>query len=173
VTVQGSAQQLQTESSTVQNGISETLIRALPNPNNNPFYYASLQQGVVPRAKFNDTQSVDAFGIGSDGRRNFTALSINGGQAFSNDIQLDGVSIQASAWNEAAILPNTDGLQEVRTSTNNYSAEYGRSQGVIMMTTKSGTNDYHGSLQYRIRNEALNANSFESNTRGLPRLPLR
>ncbi len=173
VTVESRAQALQTESATVQNAAGEVVIQALPNPNNNPFYYASLQQGVVPRAKFNDTQDVNAFGIGSDGRRNFTALSINGGQAFSNDIQLDGVSIQASAWNEAAILPNTDGLQEVRTSTNNYSAEYGRSQGVIIMTTKSGTNQYRGSGQYRLRNEALNANTFENNTRELARRPFK
>ncbi len=173
ITVEASALTLQTESSTVQNATNDVVIRALPNPNNNPFYYASLQQGVVPRARFNDTQDVNAFGIGSDGRRNFTALSINGGQAFSNDIQLDGVSIQASAWNEAAILPNTDGLQEVRTSTNNYSAEYGRSQGVIIMTTKSGTNQLHGSAQYRLRNEALNANTFENNTRELNRLPFK
>src|SRR5262249_4722283 len=100
-------------------------------------------------------------------------IGIGGGAAFSNDIQLDGVSIQGSAWNETAVLPNMDSLQEVRTITNNYSAEYGRAQGVVVFTTKSGTNQFHGSAGYRLRNDALNANSFLNNFIGLKRPPFK
>ena len=139
----------------------------MPNITNNPFYFATLQAGVVPRSALNDTQSVNSFGIGIDGRRTFSAIAINGGQAFTNDIVLDGVSVQGSAWNEAAVVPNTEGIQEVRTIINNFSAEYGRAQGVITVTTKSGTNAYHGSAFDRVRNEAFNANSFANNARGI------
>ena len=163
ITVSDSSLSLQTESSRVTNSVSEQLIKAIPNINNNPLNYAVLQQGVVARAAMNDTQSAQSFGIGTEGRRAYSNFSVNGGAAFGNDVQLDGVSIQASAWNEVAVLPNTEGIQEVKTTINNMSAEYGRSQGTVLITTKSGTNQYHGSGQFRMRNEALNANRFENN----------
>lgn len=155
VEVTASALQLQTGATTVQNVTGERVIQAVPNISHNPLYYAGLQPGVVPRAAFNDTQSVNSFGIGIDGRRTFSALSINGGQAMTNDVFLDGISVQGSAWNEVAVLPNQDGVQEVRTVINNFSAEYGRAQGVIAIRTKSGTNDYHGSLPLSIKKRSL------------------
>ena len=123
----------------------------------------------------NDTQSAQSFGIGTEGRRTFSNFQINGGAAFGNDIQLDGVSIQASAWNEVAVLPNTEGIQEVKTTVNNMSAEYGRSSGTVLITTKSGTNEFRGSAQFRLRNEALNANSFANNANSpfVPRNPFK
>jgi hypothetical protein len=175
VTVEASAAELQTESSRVTNAVSEQVIKSIPNINNNPLNYAVLTQGVVARAAMNDTQSAQSFGIGTEGRRTFSNFQINGGQAFGNDVQLDGVSIQASAWNEVAVLPNTEGVQEVKTTINNLSAEYGRSQGTVLITTKSGTNEFHGSAQYRLRNEALNANRFENNANQpfVSRLPFK
>jgi trimeric autotransporter adhesin len=180
VTVSAAAAELQTESSRVINGVDERTIRAIPNINNNPLNYAALQPGVVSRASMNSTQTPQSFGIGTEGRRAVSNFSVNGGAAFGNDIQLDGVSIQASAWNEVAILPNSEGIQEVKTTTNNFSAEYGRSQGTVIFTTKSGTNQYHGSAQFRLRNEALNANRFENNAQptaqfpnGVPRAPFK
>ncbi|MCI0625335.1 MAG: TonB-dependent receptor [Acidobacteria bacterium] len=173
IEVSSDALQLQTETSSVQNVIEERVIQTVPNINHNPFYYASLQPGVVPRASFNLTQGQNSFGIGIDGRRTFSALSINGGQAFTNDILVDGVSTQGSAWNEAAVVPNQEGIQEVRTIINNFSAEYGRAQGVISVATKSGSNELHGSVFDRLRNEALNANTFGSNARGIPRGPFK
>lgn len=163
VSVVATTVELQTDSSRVTNAVSEQVIKSIPNINNNPLNYAVLTQGVVARAAMNDTQSAQSFGIGTEGRRTFSNFQINGGQAFGNDVQLDGVSIQASAWNEVAVLPNTEGVQEVKTTINNMSAEYGRSLGTVLITTKSGTNEFHGSAQYRIRNEAFNANRFENN----------
>lgn len=171
--IQASSVELQTQTSSVQNVTDERIIATVPNITNNPFYYAGLQAGVVPRSAANQSQGVNNFGIGIDGRRTFSALSINGGQAFTNDIQLDGVSVQGSAWNEAAVLPNPDGIQEVRTLINNFSSEYGRAQGVIQITTKSGTNELRGSGFWRGRNEAFNANRFSNNRRGIPREPFK
>ena len=173
VTVTASAAALQTSNATVQSSINERAVDALPNITHNPFSYAALQAGVVPRGAFGNTQNTTSFGIGIDGRRQASAVGINGGAAFSNDVILDGVSIQGSAWNETAVLPNQDALQEVKTITNNYSAEYGRAQGVVLFTTKSGSNDYHGSGFYRIRNEAFNANSFSNNAKGIARGPFK
>ena len=175
VSVVANVMELQTESSRVTNAVSEQVIKSIPNINNNPLNYAVLQQGVVARAAMNDTQSAQSFGIGTEGRRTFSNFQVNGGQSFGNDVQLDGVSIQASAWNEVAVMPNTEGVQEVKTTINNMSAEYGRSQGTVIITTKSGTNEFHGSGQFRLRNEALNANRFENNANQpyVPRLPFK
>jgi hypothetical protein len=173
VTITGSALELQTESSRVVNTVTEEVIKSIPNINNNPLNYAVLTQGVVARQSMNNSQSAQSFGIGTEGRRAMSNFSVNGGNSFTNDIQLDGVSIQASAWNEVAIMPNTEGIQEVKTNINNMSAEYGRSQGTVVFTTKSGTNELHGSGQFRLRNEALNANSFGNNAQGITRQPFK
>jgi hypothetical protein len=169
VEVLGTIGDLQTESSAVQNVVSERVIQTLPNITQNPYYYATLQPGVVPRATLNDSQSVRAFGVGQDARRQYSALSINGGIPFTNDVQLDGLSIMSPTFNEATVVPNPDGLMEVRTSVNNYAAEYGRGQGVISVTTKSGTNQFHGTASERFRNEALNANTFGNNQQSIAR----
>ena len=173
VEVSASAASIQTESAAVQGATPERMIQALPNLNHNPLYYVTLQMGATPRASMLQVSGQNSFGIGINGRRQVSAFSINGGGAFQNDVQVDGVGVVGSAWNEAAVLPSTEGLQEVRTTVNNYSAEYGRGQGVIMMTTKSGTNELHGSVFWRQRNEALNANSFGNNARGIARQPFK
>lgn len=169
ITVQEQAVGLQTESSRVTNAISEQVIRSIPNLNSNPLNYAVLQPGVVGRASMNDTQSPNSFGIGVEGRRSISNISVNGGAAFTNDIQIDGVSVQSVSWNEVAIVPNNEALTEVRTNINNMSAEYGRSQGTVLFSTRSGTNEWHGSGQFRLRNEALNANSFSNNAQNIAR----
>ena len=163
VEVAATAIELQTESATVQNTVGDALIQELPNLTHNAWYYATLQPGVAARAAANDTQTLRAFGVGQDARRQYSAVSINGGIPFTNDVQLDGLSILSPTFNEATVVPNPDGIQEVRTSVNNYAAEYGRGQGVISVTTKSGTNQFHGSASDRLRNEALNANTFGNN----------
>ena len=151
VEVNSTLQALQTESATVQSVVSATVIQAIPNITHNPYYYATLQPGVVARAALNDTQSVKAFGVGQGARQQFSAISINGGLSFTNDVQLDGLSILGTNWNEVAVVPNSDGILEVRTSVNNYSAEYGRGQGVISVTTKGGSMQFHGSASDRLR----------------------
>jgi hypothetical protein len=175
VSVVAAAAELQTDSSHVTNAVDTTIIAAIPNINNNPLNYAVLQPGVVAREAMGNTQSINSFGVGTEGRRTFADFAINGGQAFTNDVQMDGVSVMAAAWNEVSILPNTEGIQEVRTTINNMSAEYGRSQGTVIISSKSGTNEFHGSGTYRIRNEALNANTFANNANQpfTPRVPFK
>lgn len=163
VTVEASASVLQTDTATVQGAVNETVIKSIPNIQNNPLFYIQLQPQVQTHSRFNDSTSTYGFGIGAEGRRSFSAFSVNGGDTFSNDIQVDGISVLGHGWNEATVLPNPEGIQEVRLQANNYSAEYGRAQSVVQMITKSGTNQLRASGFYRIRNEALNANTFYRN----------
>ena len=65
--------------------------------------------------------------------------------------------------NTGNILPNPDAIQEFRVQTNAYTAEYGRfANGIINVLTKSGTNNFHGSLYEFVRNDAFNANEWGS-----------
>ncbi len=140
VEVSATAIQLQTDTSSVSGATNAAVIDALPNVTQNPLYYAALQNGVQPRNNTNNSTTVGSFGIGVAGRAQFSAFGVNGGRAFENDIQLDGLPIMGGGFNEAAIIPNTEGLQEVRVINNNFSAEYGRGQSVLAISTKSGAN---------------------------------
>lgn len=166
VTVQANALTLQTESATVQDRVDEKLIATLPNINGNPIYYASLDAGVVPGAGFYNSQ---ALGVGFTDRQAMSQIRVNGGELGSNDVQLDGLSVQGAAWHETGVIPNPDSLQEVRVTANTFTAETGDAQAVISMSTKSGTNEFHGDLNYMLRNEAFNANGLYNNAHGIVR----
>jgi hypothetical protein len=173
VSVSAEAPLLQTDRTSVSGAVGAEMIEALPNITQNPLAYAFLQAGAVPRVSASQTDSLNSFGIGVDGRRQWSAVGINGGRAFTNDIQLDGLPVMGGGYNEAAVVPNTEGLQEVRVISNNFSAEYGRGQAIISMSTKSGTNAFHGNGAYTLRHEKLNANSFENNAREFVKAPFR
>jgi Carboxypeptidase regulatory-like domain len=159
VEVNAAIQQLQTESSTVSAGVDALAIENIPNITENPLYYTTLENNVQPRNELAMSVGMgtynNAFGIGVAGRAEFSAIGVNGGRAFTNDIQLDGLPITGAGFNEAAILPNQEGLQEVRVISNNFTADYGHGQAVLEMTTKSGTNAFHGQVNYLMRNDGL------------------
>jgi len=173
VDVTADAPLLQTDRSSVSGAVSAEVIEALPNITQNPLAYAFLQAGAVPRVLASNTDNINSFGIGVDGRRQWSAVGINGGRAFTNDIQLDGLPVMGGGYNEAAVMPNTEGLQEVRVISNNFSAEYGRGQAVISMSTKSGTNAFHGNGAYMMRHEGLDANTFANNAQNIPKREFR
>ncbi|MGH9310690.1 MAG: carboxypeptidase-like regulatory domain-containing protein, partial [Vicinamibacterales bacterium] len=173
VDVAAEAPLLQTDRTSVSGAIGAEMIEALPNITQNPLAYAFLQAGAVPRNATNDTQGANSFGIGVDGRRTWSAVGVNGGRAFTNDIQLDGLPVMGGGYNEASVVPNTEGLQEVRVISNNFSAEYGRGQAVIAMSTKSGTNAFRGQGVYMMRHEGLDANSFSNNAQDIPKREFR
>src|SRR5208337_4466061 len=166
VEVKASAAQLQTQGSTVSGGVGSHVIDTIPNITNNPLYYATLAAGVVPSPGMYDTHDL---GVGFADRQEYSAIRINGGMVGTNDVQLDGVPVQEAAWHTAAVIPNSDALQEVRVQTNDLPADIGGGQGVIQMVTKSGTNSFHGDLNYVVRNEAFNANEFINDLKGLPK----
>ena len=173
VQVQADAIALQTESTSVQGRVDSRVIEGVPDLNHNPFYFATLEAGIVAKNELASTTNPYSFGVGMYSRDRLSAFSVNGAQAFSSDITVDGVSVMGATMNEALVLPNRDGIEEVRTITNTFSAEYGRGQGAVAVTTKSGTNSYHGSVFDQLRNEDLNANTFSNNALGITRAPFK
>ena len=89
-------------------------------------------------------------------------LHINGGRSTSINFALDGIQNTDTGSNGGShVQPNMDAVAEVVVLTSNYQAEHGRnSGGTINVTTKSGTQQFHGSSYYFYRHESLYANSF-------------
>lgn len=154
---------LRTDDVSVKTSIDALQIDALPNINQNPLLYATLQPGVAAEKTAHYTQGTDSFGVGPHARRTLSLISVNGGLGFTTDIQLDGIPILASDYNEEGIVPNEESIQEVQVQTNTFSAEYGRGTGIVEYFSKSGANALHGEAIYRIRNEDFNANGFTNN----------
>src|SRR5262245_57018782 len=83
---------------------------------------------------------------------------INGGRPRVNEFLFDGVSALQPEPGQVAFNPVIDAVQEFKVETNSPPAEFGRfNGGVVNLTTKSGTNELHGSVFEFLRNEALNA----------------
>ncbi len=88
-----------------------------------------------------------------------------GGQAFSKEVYIDGISATAQIQGHIGeSSPTMEAVQEFKVQTSGMSAEYGRtSGGVFNFALKSGTNRFSGSAFYYGRNEALNANTWMNN----------
>ncbi|HKQ53133.1 MAG TPA: carboxypeptidase-like regulatory domain-containing protein, partial [Pyrinomonadaceae bacterium] len=143
---------LNTSDATIGNAFEQRRISQLPINARNPVSLLSLQPGVT--------------------RTGY----VNGGRADQANVLLDGVdnNEQQSGLDVvtdesfASVLRSTlDSLQEFRVITTNPNAEQGRSSGAqVSLVTKSGTNDFHGSLYEYHRNTATTANDFFNNAAG-------
>jgi hypothetical protein len=144
-------------------GIGRTIenkeINNLPIVNRNVYTLLSLTPGVQT--------SVNTIVLGYPEQRTFINGGVDGG-AGSVSYYLDGGINMTGLRNTGNILPNPDAIQEFRVETNNFNAQYGRmSGGVVSALTKSGTNNWHGSLFEFYRDTAFNANTW-GNTGSTP-----
>ncbi len=93
------------------------------------------------------------------------SLSVGGSRPNSTDWLLDGNDNNELTAGGISILSSIDSIQEFKVLTYNYSAEYGTRAGpTVLVTTKSGSNDFHGSLFEFLRNTSLDAKSFFATT---------
>jgi hypothetical protein len=155
IAVAADAPMLRTESATLGAVIDRTAAAALPLNGRNFVQLAALVAGV-------------ALPPGSSLPR------INGGRPRTNEYLFDGISVLQPEPGQVAYLPIVDAIEEVRIESNNPSAEFGRfNGGVVSVTTKSGTNGFHGDAFNFFRHEALNArNLFAPRTPEHPGKPL-
>jgi len=95
-------------------------------------------------------------------------ISINGTRTAQHEYTVDGVTNLNLGNNTGALVSvNPDALDEVKVLTSNYQAEYGRAGGgFIALTTRGGTNDFHGGARYFRRHDSLNADTYFNNLRG-------
>ena len=169
VTVTEAVPLINTTSPEIGRTIENAEIENVPLVNRNAYQLLELTPG-VQNSSFNPGQPNPVITLGYPEQRTFINGGVDGG-AGSVSYYLDGGINMTGLRNTGNILPNPDAIQEYRVETNNYDAEYGKmSGGVITVVTKSGTNNYHGSLFEYWRDGSLNANFWNS---ALPTPPLR
>jgi Carboxypeptidase regulatory-like domain len=146
--------------------ISPSEVTSLPLVNRNVYADISLTPGVMANSASaqSNANGTPNFQIGVPS----TQIQINGGidaGVPTVSYYLDGGINMTGLRNYGNPLPNPDALEEFRVETNNFAAEYGRMSGaVVTAVTKSGTNEFHGSLFEFNRNTDLNAIPWNSTT---------
>lgn len=98
-------------------------------------------------------------GVVSGSGGNNLNLSVNGQREFSNSVQINGVEVTGNRNNDTNMRPSPDAIEEFKVVTSSYAPEFGRaSGGAVIIQTKAGTNDIHGSGYYFYRPTATAAN---------------
>ncbi|MSO34913.1 MAG: TonB-dependent receptor [Acidobacteria bacterium] len=165
VIVTGRAQLLQTQSADIGSVIDARQVRDLPLLGRRYSELAFLSPGVVAAPA----------GITSRGEDTF--FNANGNYATWNNYTLDGADNNSFSTNlqersPQVVQPPVDALSEFKVQTRTYSAEFGKAAGaVINASIKQGTNKYSGSLFAFLRDEALNANTWDNNRAGRAKGP--
>ncbi len=98
-----------------------------------------------------------------DGGEQIPKFSMAGGRSQNQMWTLDGSVVQnmAIGTQQLGLNPPAESLQEFKAEVSNYSAEFGRAGGgFILMTTRGGTNEFHGAVYEFFRNDAMDARSF-------------
>ncbi len=158
VTVQASAELVQTSSSgNFGNTVEQRSLEALPivgDRGRNPLQFVSLQPGVIGNGRA---------GTGGNTGGN---VHVHGARDRAFNFTLDGIDINESSAggsNFTPLRPNPDSIEQFQVVTGNFTAELGRSSGAqVSMVTRSGGNDYHGTLFELYRTPAFNANEYEN-----------
>jgi Carboxypeptidase regulatory-like domain/TonB dependent receptor len=144
---------VQTENADLGRVISPHKMSELPSLERSPYAFIALLPGA--------TLSNDALGVG---------FAVNGGRTQSANYLLDGAENNEIFMSVPALDVPLDSIEEFNVQTNHYSAESGRNSSFTAnVVTKSGTNNFHGSLFEYFRNSALAANTFDANAQGQPR----
>ncbi len=149
IEVTGAAPLLESASSTIGQLIEQASVINMPVESRRSASLVRLMGGVTFRDE--------------GGAEQAPKFSMYGGRSYNQMWLLDGGVAQNMVLGVAmlSINPPTESLQEFKVESNNYSAEYGRAGGgLILMTTKSGTNEYHGNGYWYLRNDKLDARTF-------------
>lgn len=164
VAVAAQSELLQTDSSTLSSLITSRFVQELPVPGRN---FAVLAQ-LVPGAN-EGTPAAFASGSRPDDRRQTSAISINGALDNQNNNMIDGMDNNERQIGTIGVKPSIEAIAEMQVQTNMYTAESGRTAGgVINIITKSGTNDFRGSVFEFVRNDRFDVRDYFSTDK--PRL---
>ncbi len=150
IEVTGAAPPIESETSALGQIVNNKSIVEMPLNGRNAWHLVQLTAATV-----------FVGGIGDAGE--IPVASMAGGRAFSQMLWVDGGSVQKSSIDRAMaeLAPMVDAVEEFKVITNNYAAEYGRSAGgVFTAVTKSGTNQYRGTVFEFLRNNAFDARNF-------------
>ncbi len=150
VQVQATAVQLQAQTTGLGTVLPTRNIQELPLLGRNPVQLVSLLPGVTP--------------LGGATVGDQAGVKMSGGLATQNGLMTDGGESRNVMRTDQSFTVPLESVAEFRVDTATYSAEYGRAGGgVVNIVTKSGTNQFHGVGYEYLRNDHLNANSWQNN----------
>ena len=140
---------IQTESTSIQTSVNQRQMQDLPLNGRNPLQLTTLTPGTV------------LTNVGTEsGQQDNTGLSVNGLRATQNTFLLDGTVYTNRFVDSVPTMPNPDALQEFTIQSSNYSAEYGGAGALVQLSTRSGSNEIHGTAFEFLRNTELDARNF-------------
>jgi len=154
ITVQGEGlAQVDTQSSTLSGTITGKASIQLPLNGRNFTQLVMLVPGV------SNQTGQDEGVVGAQGN---VSYSFNGGRTEYNNWEIDGGDNMDNGSNFSLnVYPSVEAIEEVQVLTSNYGAQYGRNgSGTVEVETKSGTNQFHGSVYEFARNELFNAHNY-------------
>ena len=155
VEVRAGGSTIVTENATVGTVIENKRITDLPLNGRNYLQLVSLAPNVSAGFSVQGQATARQGGI-----RAATTISVAGQRTNFNHYTLDGVENTDPNFNTIVVLPSVDALQEFKVQTGVYPAEFGRETTQINVLTKSGTNQYHGTLFEFLRNDKLDASQY-------------
>lgn len=150
VEVSANALTLDTDSATIGQVVDQKQVSELPLNGRSFVSLLFLEPGAVQTG---GEQSTFRYGVGD-------AVSIGGGVSASNSYTLDGTTITDTSYVTPAFTISVEAIQEFKTQTKNYTAEYGFGANQVSLSTRSGTNQLHGSVFEFIRNTAVDARDY-------------
>ena len=159
VTIVASTPLLETENSAAGQVIERTTVANMPLESRRGGSLVRLTAGVLYTGEVGGAEAVPIF-------------TISGGRPRNQQWLLDGTTVQNTALGlpQIAINPPVETLQEFKVEANAFSAEIGRAGGgAVVMTSRSGTNQFHGAGYNFLRNDKMDARSFFARTKA----PLR
>jgi len=154
VTVTSGEVALDTDTSEISQIVTQKQVEQLPLNGRNFINLLFIGAGAV--------QTTGEMGQMRQGEGN--AISINGARPESNNYTLDGVSNTDTALQTPAVILSQDAIQEFKVQSETYSAEYGFSANQVNLISKSGTNQFHGTVFEFNRNDAYDARSYFQTT---------
>lgn len=165
VTVTSDVPLLQPETSSLGQVVEERSADELPLNGRNVFSLVEVAPSVVMQGQAGATAT---------GQNPFSWGNFQIGGAFANQSAeyLDGQPLNIGYINLPILIPTQDSVGEFKIQTNDIGPEWGKvAGGVLNLSTKSGSNTFHGELYEYIRNKIFNANDFFDNHDGTPRAP--
>lgn len=169
VSVSAQASLLEAQTGVVSSLVDSKQMAGLPLATRNFTDLVLLTPGAHTGSAGNLAEGGSAYAVRGGGN-----FSVNGSVAAANAYLIDGIYDKQQWLNTLVLVPIVDSIQEYRVMTSNFNAEYGEAAGAVTtVTTKSGSNEFHGAAWEFIRNNVFNANSYFTKQNGIKRPPYR
>ncbi len=146
---------VESQSSSLGQVISQAPVQQLPLNGRDFAQLVYLAPGVTPGQVGEDIAGNSTFN--PRGTSSFNAL---GSQANGNAWLIDGIVNNEYTFNTTIVKPSVESIQEFKVLTGTFSAEFGRGPGVVSVSTRSGSNQFHGSAMDFLRNTVLNSRNY-------------